>query len=286
MEKYIDGHKSKIALIFINNCVNFIKFLNKSDQMLNIVKIIFATLLSILFGYFFEIQSLLILEFILLLNGTFIFYNILYYVMNKYVKSFKEIYPEHKKMYVIKNFTKSIMLAILSIKIPSNIVDVFNGNCDLYFIKKCAIHYVINDIVGLLIVKKLPTTTKIHHITTTIFAFLTLLKTKNTIDIITLIEIYALFSALAFCVNFYLGFRIFPANIIIKKYLSLLSFVVYVITCFFNWSVQMYLLYKLFFVSITQVYIYLIFFFSVARDDIILMKWLYNDYNTIHKIDA
>jgi len=284
MERYIDGTKSKLISGIFNKVSTFVKSLNGLNQTLfNFVKILCASLLAMFLGYFFSIELSLVSEFVLLLNGTFTFYNILYFILDKYVKSFREINPEHKKMYVVKNFTKSAMLANLCYLIPNHIWGVFNGNCDLYFMKRCAIHYVINDIVGLLVVKKLPTTTKIHHITTTIFAFLTLLKTNNTIDIITLIEIYAMFSALAFCVNFYLGFRVLPSNMLIKKNLSLLSFIVYVGTCFVNWLAQMYLVYQLFFVSIWQVCIYFVFFFSVARDDVILMKWLYDDYWSIVK---
>lgn len=284
MERYIDGTKSELVSGIINKASAFLKSFNDMNQMMfNFVKILCTSLLAIYLGHFFNIEFSLISEFVLLLNGTFTFYNILYHVLNKYVKSFREISPEHKKMYVVKNFVKSAMLANLCYLIPTHIWKVFSGNCDLYFMKRCAIHYVINDIVGLLIVKKLPTTTKIHHITTTIFAFLTLLKTNNTIDIITLIEIYAMFSALAFCVNFYLGFRVFPSNVLIKKNLSLLSFVVYAGTCIINWLAQMYLVYQLFFVSIWQVCIYIAFFFSVARDDVILMKWLYDDYMSLSK---
>jgi hypothetical protein len=273
MERYIDGNKTRII----------------SEILFNFIKIICTSLLALILGYFLNIEMSLILEFVVLLNGTFGSYYILYLIMNRYLKLFREINPEHKKMYVIKNFTKSMMLANLCYLIPSHIWQVFIGNCDLYFMKRCAIHYVINDIVGLLVVKKLPKTTIIHHVTTTIFAFLTLLKTNNTIDIITLIEIYAMFSALAFCVNFYLGFRVFQSDghvkksliEFIKKNLSLLSFVVYAVTCLFNWIVQIYLAYQLYFVSIWQLCVYFVFFYSVANDDVILMKWLYNDYTIL-----
>jgi len=284
MERYIDGTKSKLISGIFNKVSTFVKSLNGLNQTLfNFMKILCTSLFVMFLGYFFSIELSLISEFVLLLIGTFVFYNVLYFILDKYVKSFREINPEHKKMYVVKNFTKSAMLANLCCLIPNHIWGVFSGNCDLYFMKQCAIHYVINDIVGLLVVKKLPTTTKIHHITTTIFAFLTLLKTNNTIDIITLIEVYAMFSALAFCVNFYLGFRVFPSNVLIKKNLSLLSFIVYVGTCCFNWIVQVFLVYQLFFISIWQVCIYIVFFFSVARDDVILMKWLYGDYTSMIK---
>lgn len=292
MERYIDGDKTKIISETLSKIVIFLRSVTEyhfGEMIFNFIKVMCVSLLAFILGYFLSIEMSLILEFVMLLNGTFGFYYVLYWVMNKYFKLFREINPEHKKMYVVKNFTKSTMLAILCYWIPSHIWQVFVGNCDIYFMKRCAIHYVINDIVGLLVVKKLPKTTIIHHTTTTIFAFLTLLKTNNTIDIITLIEIYAMFSALAFCVNFYLGFRVFPtdghAKIIsfksIKKNLSLLSFVVYAVTCIINWITQLYLAYQLYFVSIWQLCAYFVFFYSVARDDLILMKWLFNDYTTL-----
>lgn len=248
-----------------------------NDIMHDCVKIWATSICASFIGFAFGIDMSLTQEFIMLLNGTFIFYMLFYNAMNTYYKPFAEIKPAHKKMYVIKNLTKSLMLANLAMMIPANIYNIITDKSDLMFMKQCAMHYVINDIIGLLIVRKLPRTTIIHHLTTTTFAFLTQLKQTNELDIITLIEIYAMFSAMAFCVNFYLGMRILPLNIHIKKILSITSLIVYSSTCLVNWIIQFYFVYKLFFIYPTQVLLYIFFFMAVARDDVILMTWLKND---------
>ena len=222
------------------------------------------------------LETNIITEFVIVFNVTYYLYFILEYYLNKYNYEFKNINPEHKKMYVVKNFLKSLYLAVICINIPY-VIHILNNNFDIYFIKRCTIYYVINDIIGLYLVKKLPTTTKIHHATSTFFSFLTLLKSDNQLDIITLIVLYAIFSSLAFCVNFYLGFRVFSNNNIIKYYLSLSSFWIYLITCLCNWSLQIYFMYKLFYISVYQLGIFIVFLYLVGKDDIILMKWLKND---------
>jgi drug/metabolite transporter (DMT)-like permease len=136
----------------------------------------------------------------------------------------------------------------------------------------------MNDIIGLLIVKKLPTTTKIHHITTSLCGLAIIMKKTNNIDILTLIVLYAVFSSMSFCVNFYLGLRVYSNNTKLKQFFSISSFWVYLISCLVSWTFQICLAYSVIpTVPLWHTIIYLAFLFSVTRDDIILMKWLYND---------
>lgn len=259
-----------------------------------------------------RLDSRIVTESIVLFTCIFHLYKFLHFSMNKRIELFEKIKPEHKKMYVIKNFVKSTMLALLCTIIFQEFWNMVNGNIDLYLMKRCAIYYVINDIVGLLIVEKLPTTTRIHHTVTTICAIFTQYKITQDLDIITLIIIYASFSSLAFCVNFYLGFRIFEGHEKTKKVLSISSFWVYVASCIINWTVQMYLATILFkgclcqlfeysmnfatcvvnnsvhdckfnmeldYVLLSHFFLYVAFFTAVSKDDVVLMKWLYKDHN-------
>ena len=221
----------------------------------------------------------IVTEFIILYSVTRIVYSVLLIIMNIYVPTFNNIHPIHKKMYVIKNFVKSCTLAGLCLFIPILIKNVIHKTFDINFFKRCTIYYIINDIIGLLVVNKLPRTTVIHHITTTLCGLFTQFKSDPNLDIITLIIIYATFSSLAFIVNFYLGYRIFSNNVHRKRILSISSFWIYLITCMINWLIQIYLAYELLYISISQFSLYIIFLTSVARDDIILMKWLYDDHN-------
>jgi uncharacterized membrane protein (Fun14 family) len=198
--------------------------------------------------------------------------------MDSYVPSFNKINPDHKKMYVVKNFVKSFTLAGLCMVIPFVLKNIFTGEFDIYFFKRCAMYYIINDVMGLLMVRKLPRTTIIHHTTTTLCGLMTQFKQNSDMDIITLIIIYATFSSTAFIVNFYLGYRIFSDNLKRKHVLSILSFWIYFVSCIINWFIQVYLAIQLFSISFPQFSLYMAFFISVARDDVILMKWLYDDH--------
>lgn len=221
----------------------------------------------------------IITEFLLLYMVVNLIYKMLYSLMNTYVETFRQIDPSHKKMYVIKNFVKSLTLAGLCIVVPIVSQDMFYGIFDIAFFKRCAIYYTINDVMGLLLVRKLPRTTVIHHTTTILCGILTQFKKDDKFDIIILIIIYAIFSSIAFIVNFYLGYRIFSDNNRRKQILSITSFWIYLISCVINWTIQLYLAIQLFMTSISQFSLYVAFFISVARDDVILMKWLYDDHN-------
>lgn len=223
-------------------------------------------------------------EFAIVFSITSFMYFITRYLLDKFKTSFREINPSHKKMYVIKNYIKSFFLAGLCLNL-GKFFDLLNGVLDLMFIKRCAVYYIMNDIIGLLLVKKLPTTTKIHHITTSLCGIAIIMKEKNNIDIITLIVLYAVFSSMAFCVNFYLGHRIHSTNTVSKYLLSLSSFWIYLISCLVCWLFQLFMAFRVIpTVPIWHTILYLVFLYSVGRDDIILMKWLYNDKNNYKKI--
>jgi hypothetical protein len=179
-------------------------------------------------------------------------------------------------MYVIKNYIKSLYLALLCFTLPYYIT----GQYDILFIKRCCVYYVINDLIGLILVKKLPTTTIIHHSTTSICSLFIFIKKNDNLDILTLIVLYALFSSITFLVNFYLGYRVHSLNNYNKYYVSLFANYIYIISCTINWIVQLYLFYSIIWkIPFYHTILYLCFLYSVVKDDLILMKWLFNDQN-------
>jgi hypothetical protein len=235
-------------------------------------------------NYLLNIPKEIYSEFVYVFFITLFSYFIIHKILDKFVLSFKKINPEHKKMYVVKNYIKSFFLACLCYKLDK-FSDLLNGNLDLMFIKRCAIYYIMNDILGLIIVKKLPLTTKIHHITTSLCGFAIIMKKSNNLDVLSLIVLYAVFSSIAFCVNFYLGLRIYSSDIKLKRYMSNISFWTYLLSCIVNWILQIFLATKVFLlVPIYHTIFYFIFLYSVGKDDIILMKWLYDDHIKFKKI--
>jgi hypothetical protein len=220
-------------------------------------------------------------EFLSVFFFTFNLYNVVFYLLNKYSKSFNNINPEHKKMYVVKNYIKSLYLCCLCFTLPYYI----SGDYDILFIKRCAIYYFVNDIIGLLLVDKLPMTTKIHHCTTTLCGLFILMKKDNKVDILILIVLYAIFSSLTFLVNFYLGYRVHSTNNNNKYYISIIANCVYIISCIINWIVQLYLFYSIIWnIPLYHTILYVCFLYSVVKDDLILMRWLYNDQIQYKKI--
>ena len=223
-------------------------------------------------------------EFLIVFYVTIFSYFILEKILNKFVKSFREINPEHKKMYVVKNFIKSFFLACLCTQL-GHFFELINSVLDLMFVKRCGIYYIMNDIIGLLLVKKLPPTTKIHHITTSLCGFAVIIKKANNLDVLTLIVLYAVFSSIAFCVNFYLGLRIYSIDVNFKRYMSNISFWTYLLSCIVNWILQCFFALQV--IKVVPFYhtlFYFGFLYSVGKDDIILMKWLYDDHNKFKKI--
>ena len=189
-----------------------------------------------------------------------------------------------KKLYIIKNIVKSIILFYLSIttiQIIPSIIHNCNYNNDL--IKKYASLYVGNDIIALLFVPNLPLTTKLHHSVTTILLFYSLnIDYNNSLNIGRLLLIYSIMSCYSFLVNLYLGLRFFiNKNNILDKIINtirIMSYYIYIICCGINWSIQLYLIGKTIFNQLFN-YSYLIYCLLltiVINDDIVLIKWLKN----------
>ena len=90
--------------------------------------------------------------------------------------------------------------------------DIYNNRWINQDLNMIASAYVSNDIMGLILLKKLPLSTKLHHITST-----TLLLYSYTLDfsennIGRLLFILTIFSTYSFLVNFYLALRYFKSE--------------------------------------------------------------------------
>ena len=206
-------------------------------------------------------------------------YPIFYFVL-----LFNKTFSNQKKsiqMYIIKNFIKSLILFYISINLTYDLINIYLGDkiIDNLYIKSYGSLYVSNDIVALLIVKKLPLTTKIHHtITTLLLLYFFTLDVNNYSNIGIMVIIYSLFSAYAFMVNFYLAARYFENK---QKYkfinsVRYWSYYIYYLLCIMNWSVNI-IIYsnKIINNTLTLEYIiYALLLTMIVRDDIILLSWL------------
>lgn len=181
-----------------------------------------------------------------------------------------EALPIDRKHYVVKNINKGVYLALLLVfatitVIPDILIrDIWNNN----LIKHIASMYVSNDVVGLYMVKNLPTSTRIHHTATIILLTIAWSVDFQANNVGQLLVMYTYFSALAFPVNLYLGGRLCYKE---TKWLKNICKYIYLLSCLCNWTTQL----KMYIPSeYAMTYFGLI--LLIVTDDLILLNWLWS----------
>ena len=183
----------------------------------------------------------------------------------------------NKKLYVIKNISKSIGLSLLILYGYKKFDNSFyNDIWDSYSYHRIGFMYASCDILSLLIVRKLPLSTKIHHITVLIFSFI-----NSGIDyqIDTYwrgLIVYTMFSCFSYLVNAYLGIRMIYKNEITKLTCKIALYV-YLYGCIINWLYQLFIIYKWLLRLSPGIILYSGMIGMVVYDDIILIKFLIKD---------
>ena len=175
--------------------------------------------------------------------------------------------------YVSKNFVKVIALSILVARATDGIINaVYYNVWNNAVFYELGYAYAMTDVAGLIMVKKLPANTKVHHITTFI---LSVLNTFNDYTQPTLwrgLVLYAYFSALALLVNLYLGLRVVIPT---EKCTGLCRIALwnYIGVCFANWFYQVNLLVQFGSIS-ASTFIYIGLMVMIMFDDIKLIQFL------------
>lgn len=208
--------------------------------------------------------------------------------------------PSGRQYYVVANMSKALCLAIMclhpsffsslhhtffqrSLLQSKETSDAQDSTNEAFWIKRCSALYLASDAVALLLVPALPTTTIFHHwmsIALGLCFFGTRLEDSN---ITLMIALYGAWSSLAFPVNLFLALR-FPFD---KSewlpHLAWISLILYVIVCAINWSWHLaWLASQLFEKSVLDdwygllVLLYAGAITVLARDDIVLMSWLWD----------
>jgi hypothetical protein len=181
---------------------------------------------------------------------------------------------EHRRLYVQKNIVKSVYLACMVVCATVTVVIpiLTENHWKTELIHYFAVMYGSNDLVGLLCVPKLPSTTKIHHCVSTFLVLVSLSIDFQHSEIGQSMLVYTYASASAYIVNLHLGVRLLDTRGQYER-LRYTAGVVYAITCAWSWSWHVWWAYtrpRLFWYHI--VYISLLLW--IVRDDIILMRWL------------
>jgi hypothetical protein len=185
--------------------------------------------------------------------------------------------PVHRQKYIAKNVAKSMLLMILTvISIYTAVLPmVFRGEWSTHVLRMIAATYGSMDFIGLLCVPKLPQTTKVHHVVSTVLIWSSFLVDFTLPNVSTLFATYALLSMFAGSVNMYLGLRFLGSY----NKLRLLAMWNYIICCAVNWTLLVFTVAIHWFgghFSATHVVV-LILMLGLVRDDLILIKWLYDD---------
>jgi len=204
-----------------------------------------------------------------------------YFTFDYYLKQLSSSYksiPEDKQFYVLSNLIKSAALFAYSplagqLLYETMYLDVWNSNK----IRIMGTLYAIPDFVSLIVVKRMATSTKIHHVVVIVFNIISCYNDYKIVNVVRAIMVYAVFSVFAYLVNLLLASRFVQTSHLTKFVLSLLALVIYASCCSFNWSWQFFYLKNIFLTNPISVTVYVVVVSMLVWDDLILMKWLYNN---------
>ena len=199
---------------------------------------------------------------------------------------FAFINPTHKKWYVVANISKSFILGCMTLSFRYWHVAYYAFYLDNMImqvdIKRCGMLYVATDLVATVMVPKLPRSTIMHHITTTLLIIMVAgvdLDVKGyggLLGVCKMALLYGTFSSFPFLVNGYLALRVVYPKASWLHVLVKLSLWSYILCCACNWSAHLVWLCSLLFswnLSMVNV-LYVLAISVMVNDDIVLIKWL------------
>lgn len=224
--------------------------------------------------YYFCVFFLSALMTYLLYLGVYKFIGVFY---KNQIANIREEIRVEKQSYIAKNIAKSLLLCCISIigmPIALYPILVHDTWCS-HVMRTIAAIYGSIDFMGLVVVPNLPQTTKIHHVVSTILIFSSFFIPFEEINVSRLLAIYAILSTYAFSVNAYLGARWLGTY----NKLRVFAMYNYILCCAINWSLILITVYSHYTLGgLTFWYvIVLTLMMGLVRDDLILIKWLYND---------
>jgi len=216
---------------------------------------------------------------LIILGGMCVLIKQTYPLVDYYLQNFEKYktLPLERRKYIIKNFIKSFLILIVSSVLfrPLIIPALYRNQWNNQLVHTAGAIYASNDIMGLVMVKNLHYSTKMHHGITTILCLMAFGLDFQVSHLGKLIFVYTVASAHAYLVNFYLGARLITdkANLEIVR---ITARNIYFICCFTNWS--WHLLWVLTNYGIIHMghMVYFILLFWIIKDDIILLSWLNN----------
>jgi hypothetical protein len=201
-------------------------------------------------------------------------YQFLNYVMKKNFEY--QNLEQDRKNYFLKNMVKTIAMVGIAIHGVSLLFNgIIYGHWDNRAIYILGYQYSALDVMGLIMVRRLPINSKIHHVSSFVLSVLNTFIDYNQPTFWIGLPVYCILSCFAFLVNMYLGLRLIVAN---KNLWFILNgaYFSYIILFTGNWIFQLKVaLAHVWTVGITyDLVIYFLFILFLAYDDIRLLQFL------------
>lgn len=189
------------------------------------------------------------------------------------IENFRSL-PIHKKTYVVTNVVKSsflLLLCGLSLNTLSYIALPQWNEEQIRYMKNLGALYSALDFTSIFYNQQMSQSTLLHHLCVLLFFGINYVDAYEKNSVCRLIMFYAMFSSASFYVNLVLGLR-FILNVPPLAYA--LSFVAFLSSTCFNWSVQIISIMNVSYPKIS-LFLYLLSLSFIAVDDIILLRWLW-----------
>lgn len=208
---------------------------------------------------------------------VFTSYFTFHYYFSRFSTSYRRIDPD-KQFYVLSNLIKSAMLMTFTPQSIYVLYEIFFDRWNNQRIHNMGCLYAIPDFVSLLLVRKMATTTIVHHLVVCLFNVLSVYNDYNNENVCRPIVIYAIFSTFSYLVNFLLASRFLDVGDKLRIILSSLSCFIYITCCAINWSWQV--MYVIRLVSVGQGLIMAVYCAAITLiiwDDLTLIRYLLFD---------
>ena len=185
--------------------------------------------------------------------------------------------PLERRRYIVKNIIKSFFLLVLSYGMFQPVIwpAIRYNQWNNRLIHFAGALYTSNDVMGLVMVKNLPYSTKMHHMITTVLCLTCFGIDFQTSHLGKLMFVYTLSSSHAYLVNFYLGARLLTEKAKLEM-VRITARNIYFLCCLFNWGWHLIWIFNNFGIINTGHLVYFALLFWIIKDDIILLSWLNN----------
>lgn len=249
-----------------------------------------ATVLLMFFFFFVALQFIMDAFVVESKHSVFLFaagshfvgssYFTFHFYLSKLSTSYQAIESD-KQFYVLSNLIKSALLLAYTPMAGYLLHEaLMHDEWNNVRIRNLGVLYAIPDFVSLLLVKRMARSTIIHHLIVQAFATFNFYADYKKDGVGRCIVVYAVFSTFAYLVNLLLASRFMAPSPKQSQIISGLALLIYSTCCLVNWTWQTIYIKKLIFQHYNwTIPVFVPLLLLIVWDDIVLMKWLRQNYN-------